>query len=60
LWEESLAFDHAALLFSIYPSDSIVLIPAPALNRYKAKPENQELWVEVFVTACKSGLSVRK
>jgi hypothetical protein len=37
-----------ALLFSIYPSDSIVLIPAPAPNGYKAKPDNQVSWVEVF------------
>jgi len=47
-WEEGLASDHVALLFDVYPSDSIVLIPAPAPNGYKAKPENWVLWVEVF------------
>jgi hypothetical protein len=48
-WEEGLASDHVALLFSIYPSDSIALLPAPAPNGYKAKPENWASWVEAFV-----------
>jgi len=48
-WEEGLASDHAALLFSIYPSDSIALLPAPAPNGYKAEPENRASWVEAFV-----------
>ena len=48
-WDESLASDHAALLFDIYPSDSLALIPAPAPNGYKAEPENRDSWVEAFV-----------
>jgi hypothetical protein len=47
-WSESLASDHAALLFTLYPSDSLALIPAPAPNGYKAEPENRESWVEAF------------
>ena len=48
LWEESLASDHMALLFSIFPSDSGALLLAPAPNGYKAKSENWVSWVEVF------------
>ena len=48
-WSKSLASDHVALLFDIYPSDSLALIPAPTPNGYKAKPENRDLWVEAFV-----------
>jgi hypothetical protein len=48
-WNESLTSDHAALLFDIYPSDSLALIPAPAPNGYKAEPENRDSWVEAFV-----------
>jgi hypothetical protein len=48
-WEEGLASDHTAMLFSIYPSDTVALLPAPAPNRYKAKPENRASWVEAFI-----------
>jgi hypothetical protein len=48
-WEEGLASDHTAMLFSIYPSDSVTLLPAPTPNRYKAEPENRASWVEAFI-----------
>jgi hypothetical protein len=48
LWEEGLTFNHAALLFNIYPTDSIALIPAPAPTGYKTKLNKQDSWVEVF------------
>jgi hypothetical protein len=48
-WEEGLASDHMALLFDISPLDSIALILAPSPNRYKAEPENRDLWVEAFI-----------
>jgi hypothetical protein len=47
-WDESLTSNHVALLFDIYPSDSLALIPAPALNGYKVEPEKRDTWVEVF------------
>jgi hypothetical protein len=49
LWKEGLAFDHAAILFDVYSSNSIALILAPALNGYKAELENWSLWVKVFI-----------
>jgi hypothetical protein len=48
-WDESLTSDHAALLFNIYPSDSLALILAPAPSGYKAEPENRDSWVEAFI-----------
>jgi hypothetical protein len=47
--EESLRSDHAALIFNIYPIDSLAIIPPPAPNGYKANLEQRDSWVKEFI-----------
>jgi len=48
-WEEGLASDHIALLFSIYPTNSIALILALASRGYKMDPKCHNKWTAEFL-----------
>jgi hypothetical protein len=45
---ESLGSDHAALLFSILPSDHPSHIPNPSPAGYRAKDEQRQAWIKMF------------
>jgi hypothetical protein len=45
----SLGSDHMALMFEIYPLDSIAIIPPPAPSGFKVNNELKDLWVKEFV-----------
>jgi hypothetical protein len=53
---ESLASNHAALLFNIYPTYRIALLPSLAPRGYTAEPDKRESWVEAFVMSLPSSL----
>jgi hypothetical protein len=46
---DSLGSDHVALIFEIYPLDSITIIPPPAPSGFKVDNELKDLWVKEFV-----------
>jgi len=46
---DSLGSDHAALIFEIYPLDSIAIIPPLAPSGFKVDDELKDLWVKEFV-----------
>jgi hypothetical protein len=45
---ESLGSDHAALLFSILPSDHPSHVPSPSLAGYRAKDKQRQVWIKTF------------
>ncbi len=48
---ESLSSDHAALLMTIFPSDSIALMPPPAPSGYKPNKAHHAMWIKTFMTS---------
>jgi hypothetical protein len=46
--EVATATDHAALLFSFHPIDSLTLIPPPAPTGYRAENERKDDWIKEF------------
>jgi len=47
----SLGSDHAALLTTLYPSDSLTLTPPPAPTGYKPDAAKRATWIKTFTTA---------
>ena len=43
-----LSSDHAALIFHIYPSDSIALLPPPAPKGYRLDNNQHDAWIKSF------------
>src|SRR5216683_2858758 len=48
---ESLGSDHAALLTTLYPSDSIALQPPPTPTGYKPDEAHHSAWIKTFTTS---------
>src|SRR6266851_3645758 len=48
---ESLGSDHAALLTTLYPSNSIALAPPPAPSGYKPDEACHPMWIKTFMTS---------
>src|SRR5216683_6931982 len=48
---ESLGSDHAALLTTLYPSDSIALQPPPTPTGYKPDEARHAAWIKMFMTS---------
>ena len=42
--------DHATLSLSIYPIDSLHLIPPPAPKGYRVDPKHRDAWLAAFTT----------
>jgi hypothetical protein len=56
---DSLGSDHAALLLTLIPTDSIEMIPLPAPKGYHADPERRENWIGEYARLlAKSPLSL--
>jgi hypothetical protein len=45
---ESLGSDHAALLFSVLPSNHPSHIPSPSLAGYRAEDKQWQAWIKMF------------
>src|SRR5216683_6059265 len=50
-FKESLGSDHAALLTTLYPSNSIALAPPPAPSGYKPDEACHPMWIKTFMTS---------
>jgi len=48
--QDSLGSDHAALLFKVYPTDSLAIIPPPAPKGYQTNEEKKTDWIKAFMT----------